>query len=240
MNYQFPYAKKALSAIACILVVAQLSSCGIRKHSGTTETSVPSEEIHTTTPSGETQCLLCFKDDLTICGEKVPLSLCYYQDGANFFYTLSTHNWTENFPLRDDFDPLTIDQGLEIQDVNQDGMDDILVELGLYGKMNPRNCFVCTEGSKFTQVDGFSDLFDPRWSETSHMMIESGIGGAADYWIRRYEIKGPELVLIERLRWEYIDGGAPLYTEERIVDGKTVIVHDAVPESKIDLEYWYE
>lgn len=240
MNYQFPCAKKALSAIACILIVALLSSCAIRKHSGTTEISVPSEEIHTTTPSGETQSLLYFKDDLTICREKVPLSLCYYQDGANFFYTLTTPNWTESFPLRDGFDPLTIDMGLEIQDVNQDGMDDIIVELGLYGKTSPWNCFVHTQESKFTQVDGFSDLFAPRWSETSHMIIDSGIGGAADFWIGRYEIKGSALVLVERLRWEYIDGGAPLYTEERIIDGETIVVHDAVPESKIDLEYWYE
>lgn len=62
--------------------------------------------------------------------------------------------------MRDDLLPSSL-SGFEICDVNRDGKDDILINLGIYGKARPMDCFLGTEESDFIRMDDFTELFIP-------------------------------------------------------------------------------
>ena len=49
---------------------------------------------------------------------------------------------TITYPLREDFMPKTVMDGMEIMDVNSDGVDDFLFDLGIYGQMRLKACLV--------------------------------------------------------------------------------------------------
>ena len=138
--------------------------------------------------------------------------------------------------MRDDLLPSSLG-GFEICDVNRDGMDDILIDLGIYGKSRPMDCFLCTEELGFIRMDDFSELFMPAWKPVSGTIMDSGCSGDT-YWMKRYKVIGTELVLLETLDWIYINGGSPRYTRKQLVDGKWVTVLDSVSGSKVDLDYW--
>lgn len=225
---------KMKKAIALGIAIALLL-CGCTQQQEINMESNPS--IEETLP----ECILEFHGTVTINEEAEPLDLYYYKESEqNYSYKLVVAGQSKTSPLRKDFIPSTVMYGFEIQDVNQDGIHDIIIELGVYGKMKPADCFIGTAELDYIQVAGFSELYNPVWMPASGTIIDSGRGGAGEYWMDRYEVHESELVLIESLSWKYTDGSSPKYTEKKIINGKTVIVQDSVSESEIDIERWYQ
>ena len=186
------------------------------------------------------ECILEFHGTIPVNEVSKPLDLYYYQMGDNqYTYEISVDGKTQNFPLRDDFDVSTIAQGYEIQDVNQDGQNDLLIEIGLYGKCRPWSCLVYSKDLGYIEVSGFDELMIPHWSSENNMVVEEWTNGSTQYAINRYWIIGSELVLAESLTWEYIDGKVSGYTVRKKVDEEMIIIMNMVNESEIDFDYWY-
>lgn len=184
------------------------------------------------------ECIAEFHGTLTVNQKSEPIDLYYYRGSENkYWYALNVAGRSKTFPMHDDVMPASLG-GFEIYDVNQDGMDDILIGLGIYGKSRPMDCFLSTEASEFILMEDFSELFCPAWRPDSCTIVDSGGSGDA-YWMRRYKISGTELVLLETLDWIYVNGGAPRYTQKKLVNGELVTVLDSVPESQVDLDRWY-
>ncbi len=124
--------------------------------------------IESTSSTEETlpKCIYEFHGTIMINEEKVPLDLYYYKESEqNYSYELVVADQSKTYPLLEYFIPHSISYGFKIQDVNQDGINDIFVELGQYGKMMPVDCFVCTAELGYIRVEGFSELYDPSGSQ---------------------------------------------------------------------------
>lgn len=91
--------------------------------------------------------------------------------------------------MRDDLLPSSL-SGFEICDVNRDGKDDILINLGIYGKAKPMDCFLCTEESDFIRMADFTELFIPVWKPASGTILDCG-GSGDTYWMKRYKVIAP-------------------------------------------------
>ncbi len=198
-------------------------------------------QINSSTEDTLPECITEFHGTITAKEESKPLDLYYYEESKqNYFYELVVAGQAKRIPLRNDFIPSTVTHGFEIEDVNQDGINDIIVELGIYGKMKPADCFIGTADADFIQIAGFSELFGPVWMPASCTIMDSGRGGVGEYWMNRYEVSDAKLVLIESLSWVYTNGSSPKYTEKKVINGETVIVQDSVSESEIDMEHWQQ
>lgn len=187
------------------------------------------------------ECIAVFHGTITINEEPEPLDLYYYKESnQNYSCKLAVAGQSKTIPLRDDFMLSTITRGFEIQDVNQDGKDDILIELGIYGKARSVACFVDITGGGFVEVTDFRKLFIPHWSSASGMVVDEWMADEGEFGIDHYVIEVDKLILAESLVWEYKNGNAPVYTESRNIDGEMIVIQDCVSESKLDLDYWYQ
>lgn len=186
------------------------------------------------------KCILEFHGAISVKEVSQPLELYYYQIGDNqYSYEISVGGKKQSFPLREDFDVSTVAQGYDIQDVNQDGHDDLLIELGLYGKCKPWDCLVYSESLGYVEVIGYNELMIPHWSSESGMVVEEWNNGSTQYAINRYRILDSDLVLAECLTWEYIDGEISGYTISKRINGEMMVIADSVKDSEIELDYWY-
>ena len=195
------------------------------------------EVLEETAEGAVAECITEFHGTITVNEKPEPVDLYYYQESENeYFYELDVGGQSITVPMRDDLLPSSL-SGFEICDVNRDGKDDILINLGIYGKARPMDCFLCTEESDFIRMDDFTELFIPVWKPASGTILDCG--GAGDtYWMKRYKVVGTELVLLETLDWIYINGGSPRYTQKKLVNGELITVLDSVPESEVDLTRW--
>lgn len=186
------------------------------------------------------ECILEFHGTIPVNEVSKPLALYYYQIGDNqYSYEISVAGKAQSFQLREDFDVSTIVQGYDIQDVNQDGHDDLLIEIGLYGKCKSWDCLVYSEGLGYVEVTGFHGLMIPHWSSESGMVVEEWNNASTQYAINRYRVIGSDLVLAECLTWEYVDGELSGYTIRKRVDDEMMVIVDSVKESEIDFDYWH-
>lgn len=97
------------------------------------------------------------------------------------------------------FWPETVRQGLLVADVNGDSCEDLIMDLGIWGKRRYAVCVVYdTAKAQYSLIDKFDDLFCPEWHSGLNSIIAT-IDNNADspaYGYERYQICGTELELI--------------------------------------------
>ncbi len=135
---------------------------------------------------------------------------------------------------RDDFMPDTIQDGSQIIDVNQDGNDDVMLDLGVYGWAQLYACFVYDPFSReLLQVSEFEEHPFPEVLSDEGIVLFHGKDGATTYWVDRYRVEGNQLTLLGRLT--QIMGQSVLrYTEEVMSDGILIKIKENVTEKEID------
>ena len=77
---------------------------------------------------------------------------------STYYITLSIMSADITIPLFTDFNPHTVEHGFQICDVNRDGDDDILIELGIYGQTRPASCLVYTRDQGYIEIPEFANL----------------------------------------------------------------------------------
>ena len=145
-------------------------------------------------------------------------------------------SFIDNFST-DDFNPETIDIGYLISDVNGDGNDDILIDLGGATPYRYFNCYVYDFNKmNFIKVNGFSSLPDPKIISDDEIVISYWKDGPVTYGADKYQIVGSDLQLLSRLiqSYAYDNGERPRYTEEKMIDGRITIIKENVLEDEID------
>lgn len=145
-------------------------------------------------------------------------------------------SFIDNFST-DDFNPETIDIGYLISDVNGDGNDDILIDLGGAAPYRYFNCYVYDFNKmNFIKVKGFSSLPDPKIISDDEIVISYWKDGPVTYGADKYQIVGSDLQLLSRLiqSYAYDNGEQPRYTEEKMINGRLMIIKENVLEDEID------
>lgn len=188
---------------------------------------------------GSRNLLIKFFADIVLDGKPQEVSLFYFQaEDASIYGELTVGSQVLRFPLEDIFWPETVEKGLQICDVNQDGYPDLIAEQGTMNGCSFANCFVYCPGEGYAEIPAFTGLYNPTWLEESGMVLEQWNSGSA-FFLNRYRISGTELTLAESLAWKYTASGSPRYTQKELVDGQMVTVKQNALESEIDLDSWY-
>jgi|GEM_PF-1321793 len=143
-----------------------------------------------------------------------------------------------SYALRDDFMPETVHNPIQIYDVNIDGSYDIIIDLGIYGKIRLALCYIYDSDKKgYVKLAGFDELMTPSYKQG--YVFEEWRGDATEYGINKYGVYGNEMVLVASLYWKYGGNPNPAYTEKILIDGEMVTVKENVPEEEIDFREWY-
>lgn len=245
--------KFLISFATLVVLLAVLAGCGVFSQEAdnagtyiaTTEQHQYTQPVNVTEPivtetDVQNEPCLEFHGDVIVNGNKQTVDLFYYQTGDYQFHCeLAIGGETIVIPLRDDFMASTVHQGFEIQDVNQDGFDDILIEHGIFGQIRISSCYVYTsEGYK--AVPGFEDLSTPEWLDSDGVITEQW-STTPNNGVNRYRVQGTQLVLEESMLCQHIAQrqGGPWYTIKRRINNELVVVQENVSGSEIDLNYWY-
>ena len=239
-----------LLSVAVILILITACSCDFHNHATIqTDTSENTPDLQNALFSddgteqefaSEDVAVLQFFGSVFTDGAEHRFRLNYFRaTDSTYYITLSIMSADITIPLLRDFNPHTVERGFQICDVNSDGDDDILIELGIYGQIRPACCLVYTRDQGYIVIPDFTNLSIPRWSPNSGTITDEWHHGAAEYGIDRYKVIGTQLILSESLRWIYDNGQNPLYTIIKNDNGKMVTVHKDVPESAVDFDYWY-
>ena len=136
--------------------------------------------------------------------------------------------------------PESIEQGLLVLDVNHDGSDDFLMELGIMGHMYHSICFVYDSNKQeYVEVPGFRVLDTPMYyPEQRYFLVqndgdfiyEDGYRAQTD----KYIIEENRLILIEQLLYKYLgEGEGYRYRVQQIRDGEIIITQKDVLEEEI-------
>ena len=111
------------------------------------------------------------------------------------FYDLVSHEKIQTIsyipPLG--MDAESIEQGLIIMDVNKDGYDDLLLDLGLFGQQYHSVCFVHSPGGNYIEVAGFTDLSSPEYDVNEGIFTVEEPG---EFGYKKYLIMEDELLLV--------------------------------------------
>lgn len=108
------------------------------------------------------------------------------------FYDLVSHENLQTIsyipPLG--MDPGSIKCGLSIVDVNADGYDDFILDLGLFGHVYHSACFVHSPGGTYAEVAGFDNLPYPEYdaNDGTFTVEEPGEFGYQKYLIMEDEL----------------------------------------------------
>ena len=140
------------------------------------------------------------------------------------------------YDVRDDCMPETIDNLITIADVNGDGSDDIVLDLGIYGQFKFAVCYVYDKNQKcYVELSGYDELMTPEY--VSGYIFENWRGDVTEYGINKYVVNENELILIANLNWKY-GTSAPLFTEMKLINGVMTTTKKDVDESEINAEEW--
>jgi len=145
--------------------------------------------------------------------------------------------------------PESIEQEPCARDLNGDGNDDFLIELGIIGHRRTSACFVYDpKEGQYVIVSGFDSLHTSRFdSEKGYFRAELDVEfadytpGAQPYdgGIEKYCIDGENLVFIGRLLYKHWgEGEGYRYTEEQLINGEMVVVNQNASKQAIDLSNW--
>lgn len=144
---------------------------------------------------------------------------------------------TLSYPLREDFMPETVRDGLEVMDVNKDGIEDFLFDLGIYGKMRLKACMVYDhEAKKFVFVKDFEELNTPNF--VNGYFVTAPMPMDVPRTFDRYLLDGPMLCHVGSLSISDSSESQIVYTESEQVNGKWIITKNMVTENDIDLSSW--
>ena len=141
--------------------------------------------------------------------------------------------------------PESVDQGLLVEDVNGDGNDDILMDLGIMGQMRHAVCFVyAPDNAQYVVVPGFDELNTPIYNPTrmvfdvegnKHLVDEDGYG----FGMEQYRIEGRSLVLTDRLLAKYVgEGEGWRYKAEQRSGDEMELIQNGVTSEELDQTIW--
>ena len=126
-----------------------------------------------------------------------------------------------------------------IVDINSDGYDDFILDIGLNGVRNYSALFFLynPETETFEPLRGFSNATYDRETGIIYEYWHNGHGIDFRY---KYRVKGNELILIESLCDEAdpVSTWKHYFTWKRYENGEEIIVREHAPEKEIDLEEW--
>lgn len=143
------------------------------------------------------------------------------------------------YTLRNDFMSDTVRKGFQVVDINNDGNDDIIIDLGIYGKFRFAVCYVYDPDQKgYYQLIGFDDLMSPEYVIDQGIIFEEWRGDATEYGLNKYFVNGNEMVLVASLYLKYGTPTSPICTEKILINGEMVIVKENVPLEEIDSNEW--
>ncbi|MBQ7944275.1 MAG: M56 family metallopeptidase [Lachnospiraceae bacterium] len=129
---------------------------------------------------------------------------------------------------------------IQLQDVNNDGVDDIWLYLGCRGNavIDGWTCFVYDEIlQQYIEIEGFDELANPFMNE----WLKTGSKYGWGVYVRSvYEVEGTKLVLLENLTETNVDyeGKVWLYDEEIYENGVLVSKKEGVYADEITSGYW--
>lgn len=142
-----------------------------------------------------------------------------------------------SYTLREDFMPETIQFPIHIDDINKDGNDDFILDLGIYGKIKLALCYVFDSDQKgYVNLIGFDELMTPRYEKG--YIYEHRTNDPTEYVKNKYQVNGNELILVASLYANYGGSKSPVYSEKVLIDGEMVIIKEDVPAKEIDVEEW--
>lgn len=133
--------------------------------------------------------------------------------------------------------------GIYPKDVNQDGYEDILIQLGGHGNIGPVwACYVYDKSEEqFVYIEGFEDLLGLEINKEIRSVYYEG--GGSYYRLERYIIHNNELLLEGRLTQELNEQDSEYYilcTEEHYEEGKLVYVNKEISVDEIDMDFWHQ
>lgn len=214
-------------ALLCIVGIAMTVYLGNTSGSGFDTPQEPIARYYGNCHAGTDMLIY----DFQIIQDTAPvlqISFTNYLDDADF--------QTLTYQLRDDFMPPTVRDGIEIMDVNGDGSDDFLFDLGVYGKMRLKACLVYDhEAKQYVFVDGFEELNAPIF--VNGCFITAPMPMDVPVTKEKYSVVGTELCHVGKL-FIYENDTQTLYTEQRQENGVWMIEKEMVTESDIDLFEW--
>ncbi len=145
---------------------------------------------------------------------------------------------TLSYQLPEDFEPVTITDGVEVIDMNKDGIDDFLFDLGAYGKMIKKACLVYdNEAQQYIFVEDFEKLNSPTFLEEYGCFVTAPIPMAIPISYNRYLLDGTILRHVGILSITQSESNA-LYTEYEQVNEEWVTTKDMVKENDVELTKW--
>lgn len=142
----------------------------------------------------------------------------------------------------------TIQIGLQGVDLNGDGSEDLIMDLGASGKLLPSYAFVYDrENDCFVPICGYSGLGYPSLhfgADGRPMIIADCIvdwlDDNRDYdsaW-NKYLVSGRQLELVGTVTLKYFGDTGGYFTEKQLVNGEWKVVRSNVKEGTFDLEAW--
>lgn len=143
---------------------------------------------------------------------------------------------TLSYALWPDFDPMTITDGLDVVDINEDGNDELFFDLGISGKLKTSMC-VAYDGKsgQFQFVDGVDALNAPK--VINGFLVSESLPMEVPPTFDKYALEQAELRHVGSLT-VYENESQTLYSESKLVNGKMETALYKVAADKIDLTEW--
>lgn len=136
----------------------------------------------------------------------------------------------------DSFHADTVVQGMQVADVNNDGSNDMIMDLGIVGHNHGYMCLVYDSAlNRFVEVEGYDELFCPDYLPSQQLVL-SGTWPGEPVGLQKYRVDGSCLTLVAKLTWTSTEH--PSYTEEMLVDGVWTTINKDVTIDVIDLDKW--
>jgi len=259
--------KNKLRILCCLCILALLCGCGEKRppneegqnHSGENgvtaieeiEDSSPDAQrteppVSTEAPVEEDAELARFTGQVYVENRAEEFDLTYYTRSdkpGQYYLVLKVLGEAITYDLRDNCMPETI-SGFETVDVDADRNEDIIIDLGIYGKVRLAMCYLYDrETQKYVPLEGFDGLEQGQYNKILGCVMEER-HFLNEYVRNKYTVKDKKLLLTGSLYWAYPESvppgeiGGPRYTEKALRDGEMVVIKDNVPESEIDLSQW--
>lgn len=123
---------------------------------------------------------------------------------------------------------------ISILDVNADGYEDIVIELGFGAQIGTEACLQYDPGTaRFVNVEGYQEIPNGVPSKGRNEIIGVEPDGMTHYYMK-YTIQDFKAVLIGILtQTASVIDGKNHYTEEKLIDGKLTVVKDDVKGTEI-------
>ena len=177
--------------------------------------------------------------------------------GKNYEYQVQIinekpHEWNMQFTLKNvdeicqiiesnidfDIEPCTIHVPVTIEDINEDGNYDFIIDYGILGKARKANCIVWNPNTgSYEVLEGYKELCNVNYDKRTRITYESYDGNGGEKINNQYVVRENKLELVASMIEDWSSVMAR-YTEKRMINGEFVITQDNLPESKTSFEGW--